>query len=86
MSKSKLTLKNQLVYDFFRKHLDEDMSDVKSVFQNNSDELARRYGITTYATFNMHVRKCREWESETGNKVTVIRLDNRGVVDNENNT
>jgi len=82
----KLTLKNQLVYDFFRKHLDEDMHDVKTVFMANRTELARRYGITTYATFNMHVRKCRNWESETGNKVTVIRMDNRGVSDDENNT
>lgn len=83
---SKLTLKNQLVYDFFRKHLDDDMHDVKTVFTANKTELARRYGITTYQTFNMHVRKCREWEAKTGNKVTVIRLDNKGVTDNENNT
>jgi hypothetical protein len=79
---SKLTLKNQLVYDFFRKHLDDDMGDVKTVFMANKTELARRYSINTYATFNMHVRKCREWEAETGNKVTVIRLDNREVIDN----
>ena len=83
---TKLTLKNQLVYDFFRKHVTDSTPDVKAVFNSTSSELSRRFGITTYATFNMHVRKCREWEAETGNKVTVIRLDNRGVIDNENNT
>ena len=80
---SKLTLKNQLVYDYFRKHLTDENSDVKVVFNATKTELARRFGIATYATFNMHVRKCREWENETGNKVTVIRLDNRGVNPNE---
>lgn len=79
---TKLTLKNQLVYDFFRKKLDGYTNDVKAVFMANKDELARRYSINTYATFNMHVRKCREWEAETGNKVTVIRLDNKGVGEN----
>lgn len=83
---SKLTLKNQLVYDFFRKHVTDETPDVKAVFNATKTELARRFSITTYATFNMHVRKCREWENETGNKVTVIRLDNREVNRNENNT
>lgn len=76
---AKLTLKNQLVYDYFRKHLTDETSDVKAVFNANRDEIRRRFSIGTYAMFNQHVRKCREWEAETGNKVTVIRLDNKGV-------
>lgn len=79
---SKFTVKNAQVYQFFKEHLDDDMSTVKVVFMANKTELARRFGITTYATFNMHVRKCREWEAETGNTIEVIRMDNKEVVDN----
>lgn len=79
MKASEPTLKNAMVYDFMRTHLDDDMHDVKTVFMANQTEIARRFNITTYATFNMHVRKCREWENQTGNKVNVIRMDNKGV-------
>ena len=80
----KLTLKNQLVYDYFRKHLDDDMNDVKTVFMANRSEINRRFGINNYATFNQHVKKCRDWEAETGKKVEVIHLHNKGVVDEAN--
>lgn len=85
---SKLTVKNSMVYEFLRRHLDNDdtATNVKAVYDANKDEIARRFGISTYATFNMHVRKCREWEVETGNKIEVIRLDNKEVLQNEHNT
>lgn len=76
----KLTLKNAMVYDFMRNHLDDDMHDVKAVFEANKTEIARRFAITTYQTFNMHVRKCRDWENQTESKVNVIRMDNEGVL------
>lgn len=88
MSK-KLTLKNIMVYDYMRRHLDSsdvEDSSVKSVFRANQEDIAKRFSITTYQAFNFHVRKCLDWENSTGNKVNVIRMDNKGVTDNENNT
>lgn len=82
----KLTLKNIMVYDFMRSK-SEDMDDarVKSIFEAHKTEIAKRFSINTYQTFNFHVRKCLDWEHKTGNKVKVIRMDNKGVTD-ENNT
>lgn len=80
----KLTLKNQLVYDYFRNHVVDDSSDVKAVFTANQSEINRRFGINNYATFNQHVKKCREYEAETGKQVEVIRLNNKGVTDETN--
>jgi len=78
---NKITLKNAMVYDFMRKHSGT-ITDgaVKSIFEANKDEIAKQFGITTYQTFNFHVRKCLDWESKTGNRVNVIRMDNEGVV------
>lgn len=81
---SKLTVKNAQVYQFFKGHLDDDMNSVKEVFMANQSELARRFNITTYATFNMHVRKCRDWEAK-GNTINYIRMDNKEFVENGSN-
>lgn len=81
---TKLTLKNQLVYDYFRKHLHDEQADVKGVFTANKVEINRRFSINTYATFNQHIKRCRDWEAETGKQVEVINLNNKGVVDETN--
>ncbi len=82
----KTTVKNAQVYQYFKEHLDADemATNVKSVYYANKDDIARRFSIATYATFNMHVRKCREYEAQ-GNTINYIRMDNKGVSDNENN-
>lgn len=78
---SKLTLKNCLVYDYFRNHIPANHLNisVKNVFQKHEAEIGDEFGINNYATFNMHVRKCLDWEQKNGRKIEVIRLDNEGV-------
>lgn len=70
---SKITLKNQLVYQFFKENVDG-KTDVKEVYNAHADEIAERFQINNYATFNMHVRKCRDYEAK-GNKLAYMRLD-----------
>lgn len=82
----KLTLKNIMVYDYMRRHSESvDDARVKSIFNAHKEDIAKRFNITTYQAFNFHVRKALDWEASTGNKVNVIRMDNKGVTD-ENNT
>ncbi len=78
------TIKNAMVYDFMRKHIGNvTPTNVKAVFENYRTEIREQFGITTYSSFNDHVRRCREWERRTGNKVEVIRMDNKGVTRGE---
>lgn len=69
----KLTLKNTMVYDFMRRSIPSNHLNisVKDVYRKNQAEIAEKFNINTYATFNMHVRKCMEWERATGKKVSV---------------
>lgn len=81
MATDKITLKNIMVYDFMRNHYtaDEMSTNVKSIFNANKDEISKRFGIKTYATFNFHIRKVLNWEAKAGNNLSVIRMDNREV-------
>lgn len=79
-----LTIKNAMVYDYFRKKIDASASKtVKAVYLANKDEIAREFGINGYQQFNFHVRKAMDWETSTGNKVNVISMNNKEVLPNE---
>ena len=75
------TLKNAMVYDFLRTNLGKHDT-VKGVYLSNREEISREFGINTYQTFAMHVRRSRQWERSTGNKITVVRDDERGIQSN----
>lgn len=77
---TKITLKNAMVYDFMRRNIRTvETASVKAVYKKHSAEIAKQFGINNYAGFNFHVRKCLNWETATGNKIDVIRMDNEGV-------
>ncbi len=84
---TKLTLKNIMVYDYMRRHYDSDQmaTNVKAIYHANKDEIKKLFGIGNYQGFNFHVRKVINWETSTGNKVKVVRMDNEGINRNENN-
>ena len=78
-----LTIKNAMVYDYMRKKIDTvPQTSVKAVYLANKDEIAREFGINGYQQFNFHIRKCLDWETSTGKKVNVIRMDNEEVQHN----
>jgi len=76
---TKPTLKNIMVYDFMRKKA-EGLSNpsVKAVYTANKDEIAQRFEINGYQTFNWHVRRVLDWQNKTGDKVEVIGLNQDG--------
>lgn len=82
MAKTKVTLKNLMVYDYLQ-HIRGDETSVKKIYTKHKDEIAKRFSINTYASFNFHIRKVLDFE--TTNK---YKLDNiRGELDNgKNNT
>jgi len=61
---SKLTLKNVLVYNYFKDNAQDDEAFVKTFYTRNADEIKRRFGISNYAGFNFHVRKSLDHQSE----------------------
>lgn len=77
---TKPTLKNIMVYDFMRRKAEgTSNSSVKAIYNAHADEIAQRFGINGYQTFNWHVRRVLDWQASTGKEVEVVRMDNEGV-------
>lgn len=76
---TKPTLKNIMVYDFMRKKAEAyGNNNVKAIYNANSVEIAQRFGINGYQTFNWHVRRVIDWKMQTGNDAEVIGLNPDG--------
>jgi len=76
---TKPTLKNIMVYDFMRRHAENaDTANVKAIYNAHKDEIAQRFGIGGYQTFNWHVRRVIDWKMQTGNDVEVHGLNQDG--------
>lgn len=81
---TKITLKNAMVYEFLRSKIRRDQTaSVKSIYNSHKSEIAKQFGINNYQGFNFHVRKCLNWETSTGNNITVHTLNNKEVFVNE---
>ncbi len=62
-----LTLKNVMVYDYFRKKLELNYSSVKTVYASNKDDIEARFQIKSYNSFRIHVKKGIDYERQYGN-------------------
>lgn len=74
---TKITLKNALVYKFLKDHYDADQmaGNVKAIYHANKAEIDRRFKISTYASFNFHIRRAMNFEAQ-GNTIESV-LNNK---------
>lgn len=68
MTKNKVTLKNIMVYDYLRRVAGSETS-VKKIYTTNKAEITKLFGISTYASFNFHIRKVINFESNNKYKL-----------------
>lgn len=62
-----LTLKNVMVYDYFRKKLELNYASIKTIYVDNKDDIEARFQIRSYNSFRLHVNKGIDYERKYGN-------------------